>query len=298
MKQNFTLLRNLGLSFVGLVLGLSLNAQNLVVNGDMYALAGVDWTMGWKSSEDMATVDFGVEENVPSGAESLTVADIMFGTGWEETQLWQVVELQEGITYYLNAMLKCEVPEANTWIQGFLMPWADPDKPDQHAWSDDAIGLAVELLQTHGWTGTSDEIISVDGEFPKNIEENDKFIIGESVTPEETGDWVVLFKMGGSQPEATHAYLTDVVVDSDVTSVNVLDNAKMKVYPTLAENYIYVAGISQLANINVYNLTGSFVMSETVSNTQRIDVSSLSTGMYFIQVSEGENISSFKFYKQ
>ena len=298
MKQKFTLLRNVGLSFVGLALGLSLNAQNLVVGGDMASEAVDNWTIGWRANVDLATVDFGVEENAPSDAESLFAADIMFGTSWNETQLWQVVELQGGTTYNLSAMLNIEVPEANTWVQGFLMPWADPDMIEEHAWSDDAIGLAVQLLQTHGWDDASVETFSVDGEFPKNIEENSKFLIGESVTPEATGDWVVLFKMGGNQSEATHAYLTDVVVSYDATSVNVLDNAKIKVYPTNAENYIYVAGISQLANINVYSLTGSFVMSETVSNNQRIDVSSLSTGMYFIQVTEGENRSSFKFNKQ
>lgn len=300
MKKHVTLLSKcLGASILCFALSLSLNAQNLVSLGDMPANGGDEWTMGWRSgSIDDSSVDFGVETDVPAGAVSTTAASIKFASsGWNETQLWQVISLTGGVEYFLNAKLKISIPEANTWVQGFLMPYEEPSLADQNAIDEPQLITAVELLQTHDWTSTSEETITFDGDFPKNVAHNDKFTFGTSVTPEADGDYFVLFKLGGGVDSQT-ASITDVDVSDGTASVLNAENRVFKVYPSNADEYIKVSGIRNAASAKIFSIMGSMVSNNIVRNVERIDVSDLAAGIYVIQIEEGLYRGTQKFVKQ
>ncbi|MFA9389642.1 MAG: T9SS type A sorting domain-containing protein [Prolixibacteraceae bacterium] len=297
MKKNFTLLKGLILTVLCFVLSLSMQAQNLVEFGDMPEGAEEFWTVGHRGG-DLPVVTFGVEEDVPTNALSSTAASIPWGTGWAETQLWQVVSLKGGVTYTLDAMLKGTFQANSTWVQGFLMPWLEPDNEEgANSWKDASISQAVNLLQVNEWT-EEEEILELDGEFPKNVAPHDKFLHGEDVTPEEDGDWVVLFKMGGNQAEVSTINLTDVVVsDGAGTGVNLLDNTVVKVYPTNASDYINVVGFKQAVNIKISDVSGRTVKSLNNYSAQQINISDLNKGLFIVEVEENNSVSTSKFFK-
>lgn len=303
MKQNFTrLTKKLGLALGCLILGLSLNAQNLVLDGDMTTTAEDTWTMGWRNgTADLSSVEFGVEgdDMLPYGSESLTVARIMFGSQWNETQLWQLVSLSANVTYVLDAKLKIEVAADNSWVQGFIMPYQEPDLPEQNAFDDPQLINSVQLLQVNDWVTDSEEIMYVDGDFPKNVANSTKFTADSSYTPEYDGDFYVLFKFGGNIDPTTGS-LTDVVLmeKGDELGLNLLNESVVKVYPTYATEFIKVSGLRYEAIAEIYSVTGSLISSSRIRNSQSLDVSSLSSGIYVLQVSEGAERSTFKFFKE
>lgn len=303
MKQNFTLLtKNTGLALGCLILSLSLNAQNIVLDGDMTTTAEDTWTMGWRNgTADLSSVEFGAEGDdvLPLGSESLTVARIMFGSSWNETQLWQEVTLSANVTYVLEAKLKIEVAADNSWVQGFIMPYQEPELADQNAFSDAQLINSVQLLQVNDFVTDSEEIMMVDGDFPKNVANSDKFTADSSYTPEYDGDFYVLFKFGGNV-DPTTASLTDVVLmeEGSGLGLNMLNQSVVKVYPTSATEFIKVSGLRNEARAEIYSVTGSLISSSRIRNSQSIDVSSLSSGIYVLQLSEGAERSTHKFFKQ
>ena len=303
MKQNFTLLtKNSGLALGCFILSLSLNAQNIVLDGDMTTTAADTWTMGWRNGNaDLSYVDFGVEgdEVLPAGSESLTVAQITFGSQWNETQLWQVVTLSANVTYVLEAKLKIVVAADNSWVQGFIMPYQEPELADQNAFSDPQLINSVQLLQVNDWVTDSEEIMTVDGDFPTNVANSGKFTADSSYTPEADGDFYVLFKFGGNVDPTTGS-LTDVVLmaEGDPSGLNLLNESVINVYPTNATEFIKVSGLRNDARAEVYSMTGTLISSSSIRNSQSIDVSSLSSGIYVLQVYEGAEWSTHKFFKQ
>ena len=61
------------------------------------------------------------------------------------------------------------------------------------------------------------------------------------------------------------------------------------IYPNPVQNILYVKGNSEAYSIEIYSLIGQLV--KTVSNTNEIDVSLLSQGIYLIRI-RNENIST------
>jgi hypothetical protein len=66
------------------------------------------------------------------------------------------------------------------------------------------------------------------------------------------------------------------------------------VYPNPASNVLNVKSQETL-NLEIYNNLGQFILRSNNSNS--VDVSSLSRGVYFIKVSNGINTSTKKFIK-
>ncbi len=71
------------------------------------------------------------------------------------------------------------------------------------------------------------------------------------------------------------------------TTLNLIDiiHSTIKVYPNPAVNIISVSGIDNIRSIKVYNALGSLV--KEAYKTNRVDVSSLSSGIIFIKVDNG-----------
>jgi len=76
------------------------------------------------------------------------------------------------------------------------------------------------------------------------------------------------------------------------------DNAfelDVTIYPNPTDNYLFIEGNKNPISISIYNLLGAEVI--TKSNTNKIDVSELSNGVYIIKISDGIGQTDRKFIK-
>src|SRR6185436_12050898 len=79
---------------------------------------------------------------------------------------------------------------------------------------------------------------------------------------------------------------------------------QLEIYPVPAKDELYITGIdlsSIVSEISIYNLTGEKVVavpaSEVKDKTMKLDISSLATGMYWLQIQSKEKILRRKFLK-
>ena len=69
----------------------------------------------------------------------------------------------------------------------------------------------------------------------------------------------------------------------------------VKIYPNPAQNTLYIKGVSNQFNLQVFTITGQHILDNP--NSTAIDVSQLKQGMYFIKIIEGQKSSYLKFLK-
>ena len=81
----------------------------------------------------------------------------------------------------------------------------------------------------------------------------------------------------------------------NTASVDESDVFLFSVYPNPAEELLHIDN-SYVKSAIIYNITGEKVLE--VNDQNRINVSSLSKGVYFIKVSDGINASTKKFIKE
>ena len=83
------------------------------------------------------------------------------------------------------------------------------------------------------------------------------------------------------------------VRNSSTASINDFSKDLFLIYPNPTKEYINI-DCSSLESVTIYNILGKELIKET---SNRINVSSLSNGVYFIKVSDGVNSSTKKFIK-
>jgi surface protein len=84
---------------------------------------------------------------------------------------------------------------------------------------------------------------------------------------------------------------TDCILDIDDIS-----SSSVFIHPNPTKNILYIEGNQNSVNISIYNLLGKEVVFS--NSTNRIDVTSLPKGVYFITIIEGVNSSTEKFIKE
>ncbi len=76
----------------------------------------------------------------------------------------------------------------------------------------------------------------------------------------------------------------------DFATLGVLDeifNAHLKIYPNPASDYINIVSPGEIGMVRFFNMIGELVL--TPRNFDRIDVRSLASGMYFVEVTDGDD---------
>lgn len=78
--------------------------------------------------------------------------------------------------------------------------------------------------------------------------------------------------------------LLQIPLDS-FTDVTEFINEEFLIYPNPADNYIYISGIDNSLNtkIQIFNSIGSLVLSEDLVKSEKVDISGLLSGLYFIK---------------
>jgi hypothetical protein len=78
-----------------------------------------------------------------------------------------------------------------------------------------------------------------------------------------------------------------------------INGSRFKIFPSLASKDIYIEGPEALYPLTILNSRGQLVYSNNnFSGNQKIDVSNLPAGHYFIQISSDNGLESIRFVKQ
>ncbi|MDD2634819.1 MAG: C10 family peptidase [Bacteroidales bacterium] len=94
------------------------------------------------------------------------------------------------------------------------------------------------------------------------------------------------------QAEGWEAYYTTFT--SDIND-NMLDN--ISIYPNPANNNINITGITN-SNVAIYDIYGKLIKNYDKIDSTTLDISDMSAGIYFINVSNNDDIKTIKFVKK
>ena len=86
--------------------------------------------------------------------------------------------------------------------------------------------------------------------------------------------------------------------ETDCDALSLVDNdfeLEVTIYPNPTDNYLFIEGNVNPVSIIIYNLLGAKVIAK--SNTDKIDVSELSKGVYIINISDDVSQTNKKFIK-
>ncbi len=87
----------------------------------------------------------------------------------------------------------------------------------------------------------------------------------------------------------------------DVTIVGLKEQlnkqTNIRVYPNPADQQIQINGVNPSCNVLVFDALGKVQLSTTLKNND-LDISSLNTGLYWVEIKDGSNHSCIKFIKQ
>jgi hypothetical protein len=81
-----------------------------------------------------------------------------------------------------------------------------------------------------------------------------------------------------------------------VLGIDDINSSSVVIYPNPTKSILYIQGNQNPLNISIYNLLGKEIISK--NETNKIDTHSLSKGVYFINIIDGNNSSTKKFIKE
>jgi hypothetical protein len=115
----------------------------------------------------------------------------------------------------------------------------------------------------------------------------------------KTFEYEIIFNPDGSKT----LILTDTdndraVYNSELLRIDQLSKVNFKVYPNPVSNTLYISSESlQIERLTIFSVSGQVVFSEE-NDTNSVDVSGLSEGVYFVEISSEKEKSIQKFIKQ
>ena len=71
----------------------------------------------------------------------------------------------------------------------------------------------------------------------------------------------------------------------------------INVYPNPSKDWIKIDGLTELSNIQIFDITGKLILSQEYQADDRIDISNLTVGMYILNIRNSEGVSSKKIIK-
>ena len=82
-----------------------------------------------------------------------------------------------------------------------------------------------------------------------------------------------------------------------VSDIN--NNPTFSIYPNPILNLVNITGINQKSLLELYNVSGSKLLTQTSTEDVMIDLSKYSSGLYFLKISTKENLmQTIKLYKE
>lgn len=72
----------------------------------------------------------------------------------------------------------------------------------------------------------------------------------------------------------------------------------INIYPNPSKDWIKIDGISEVSDVQIFDVTGKLVLSQEYQVDDKIDISNLTVGMYILNIRNSEGVSSKKIIKQ
>lgn len=83
---------------------------------------------------------------------------------------------------------------------------------------------------------------------------------------------------------------TTGIVETSLPDINI--------YPNPSKDWIKIDGISEVSDVQIFDITGKLVLQQEYQIDDRIDISNLTVGMYILNIRNSEGVSSKKIIKQ
>ena len=112
---------------------------------------------------------------------------------------------------------------------------------------------------------------------------------------------VLFFNAGNEQPDPEIFFIDDLRWDSESLSVSeVAENTTFSVYPNPSDNMINIKSITQVIDFEIYDLSGKCVLKNNRENINisAINISTLSTGIYFLTLRSSSISQTIKVVKK
>ncbi|MEP2274011.1 MAG: T9SS type A sorting domain-containing protein, partial [Reichenbachiella sp.] len=121
-------------------------------------------------------------------------------------------------------------------------------------------------------------------------------IDGATITLDGIAGTVTVFANQAGNDEFEAAEEVSVTFEVTEPVVNAVSNYQLdiQVYPNPASEWITVKGLTSQAELQLINLDGQLMKQQTINSSDRIDVSTLSKGVYVLRVSEENSYTTTK----
>ena len=88
-------------------------------------------------------------------------------------------------------------------------------------------------------------------------------------------------------------------VTTNPSTASVVDNQipGLSIYPNPSNSFIKISASEKITGVEIYNVIGKKVISISNFNDNKVDISSLSKGVYFLKVTDGDSVATKKIIK-
>ena len=81
-------------------------------------------------------------------------------------------------------------------------------------------------------------------------------------------------------------------------STNMISNNNVSVYPNPVNDVLNISNLESNSTVAIFNVLGTMISTHSANNSLSIDMSSLSSGVYFVRVENSETITSTRIVKR
>jgi hypothetical protein len=103
------------------------------------------------------------------------------------------------------------------------------------------------------------------------------------------------FKLDGGTSKSF--YLDNLYLYDGTVGISKLDKSGISIYPNPVKSNLFINGLPQNATVKIYDMRGKLILNSQNGDNQ-IDVNNLTKGVYSIQISGRNGITTKKFVKE
>jgi hypothetical protein len=158
-----------------------------------------------------------------------------------------------------------------------------------------ATGTAISIDQIEGTSGQRDELTAIATDNFGN------YVVGgymrSSLFLNDPN--VPMITKNGGDADFFIARLAKTDCNGVPLSNEDVEKSKTSIYPNPSSNWIHINSEQEFSSFSIYNVSGQQVLSHNLNTDQRLDISSLSKGMYFLKLeNDGQVLETLKLIKE
>ncbi|MFA7686789.1 MAG: T9SS type A sorting domain-containing protein [Moheibacter sp.] len=292
------------------IFGLSLNAQ-LTDDFESYPVGpyfGGHWS-NWSNTSGAENIII-ADDRATSGTQSGFIGndgvqDPVLILGLKEAGVWSIqfnMYIDFGSTGYFNIQQTiANMGVTGNWANQFyfgLEPIADPSQTPGTAYVTGTEFYYPFSYPEEQWFTMTLEIDLSAGTLRMFMDGVEVNLSGDGTPIPYGGDQFKMEAMNfysHSEFSNNSYWIDDIVFVEGVMSVNDIQAAEVSVYPTVADSQVNISSKEVISNVAVFNTSGQMVIKMSPNATSaRVDVSSLTPGVYVIKTTSGKTTKNTK----